>query len=100
VSEAISPAPRALWRRILPRRVSTWLMTAWTAICGLWLVVGVAGASGDEASADCVASAGRQLCDDAGDVGSAIGVGLIILLWFIVFAALALVALLTRKRSA
>lgn len=96
--DAPTPSRRG-WRSFLPRRVSTWLMTVWTAICGLWLMVGVIAASGDEASADCVNSAGRQLCDDAGDVGSAIGAGLIILLWFVVFAALALVALLTRKRA-
>ena len=99
MSEAISPAPRALWRRILPRRVSTWLMTIWTAVCGLWLVAGISAASGDDASGDCVRVIGRKACDDAGDTGSAIGVLLIIVLWAIVLTALGVVALVTRKRA-
>ena len=100
MSEAISPAPARPWRRILPRRVSTWLMTIWTTICGIWIIGAVAEASGNEASADCTRFNSAETCDAAGDLGTGIGVGLIILLWFIVFAALALVALLTRKRSA
>jgi hypothetical protein len=99
VSEAIGPAPRAPWRRILPRRVSTWLMTIWTTICAVWIIGAVAAASGDEASADCTRFNSAETCDAAGDLGAGIGVGLIILLWFVVFAALALVALLTRNRA-
>jgi hypothetical protein len=73
-------------------------MTIWTGIIALWIGFGIAGASGDEASADCVRSAGRDACDAAGDLGAGIGVGLLVVLWFVVFVALALVALLTRRR--
>lgn len=94
MSEATSPAPRAVWRRVLPSRVSTWLMTGWTAFVAVWIIGGVA----TRPSKDCVP--GDQLCQDASDAGTGIGVGLILVLWFIVFVVLALVALLTRKPQA
>jgi hypothetical protein len=74
-------------------------MTIWTGIMALWIGAGIAGASGDDATTDCVRAAGREACDAAGDVGAGIGVGILIVLWFVVFVALALVALLTRKRE-
>lgn len=80
-------------RRLIPRwRKMTWVLWIWTGIFTFWVVAGVS----DRASEDC--PPGDQLCIDASDAGTGIGVALIIILWFIGFIILALVWLMSRPK--
>lgn len=86
--------------RLVPRwRKMTWIVFAWNTLMALWIVGAIAGSTGDKAAADCIESAGEQLCNDAGDVGTGIGVILLIMLWFVVFMALAVAWFATRPRQ-
>lgn len=87
-------------RRFLPRwRKMTWVLFSWNTLMAAWIIAAIVGASGDKATADCIDSAGEQLCNDAGDVGTGIGVILLILLWFVVFMALAVAWFATRPKD-
>ncbi|MFG3410464.1 hypothetical protein [Streptomyces sp. NPDC048142] len=46
----------------------------------IWIIAGVSATSGDP-SCEGLTGDALELCRDAGDVGTAIGVGLIIVLW-------------------
>ncbi|MFG2782504.1 hypothetical protein ACGFY7_32270 [Streptomyces prunicolor] len=66
------PAPRRHHR--FPRwRPLTWLILAFNAVMLIWLVTGINSAS--NSGKDCGA---QQLCQDANDIGTAIGAGLIV----------------------
>lgn len=78
--------------RFLPRRVSSWLITIWTAIFAIWII----GAIAARPSKDC--APGDTLCQDASDAGTGIGVGIIFVLWFIGFIVLSLIWLMTRPK--
>ncbi|MFD8117114.1 hypothetical protein [Streptomyces microflavus] len=62
------------------RRVFLWFFLAVQALFIVWLITGVNSASGSE---DCGGLTGSALtdCESANDVGTVIGVGLIITLW-------------------
>ncbi|MEU3052296.1 hypothetical protein [Streptomyces griseus] len=62
------------------RRVFLWFFLAVQVLFVIWMITGVNSASGAE---DCGGLTGDalQLCRDGNDVGTAIGVGLIIALW-------------------
>jgi hypothetical protein len=70
----------------------TWVIWIVNALFLLWIIVGVS----DRTSKDC--PPGDELCINASDAGTSIGVALIIVLWFIVFVVLALVWLMTRPK--
>src|SRR5262245_64200173 len=74
------------WRKM------TWVIVMFSGLMLGWIIAaGVA-----RASKDC--PQGDELCINASDVGTAVGVGLIILFWFLGFVVLALVWLMTRPR--
>jgi uncharacterized membrane protein YtjA (UPF0391 family) len=75
------------WRKM------TWTFLVVNALFLVWIIAGVS----DRASKDCAPN--DDLCINASDAGTAIGVGLIIFLWFFVFIVLSLVWLMTRPRS-
>jgi hypothetical protein len=77
----------------MPRRFMSWVLIAWNAVVLIWVVAAIA----TRPSRDC--PPGDQLCRDASDVGTGIGVGLILVLWFIGFVALSLVWFMTRPRT-
>ncbi|WP_217924919.1 hypothetical protein [Miltoncostaea oceani] len=79
--------------RLIPRRVSSWLIVIWSALFAIWIIAGIS----SRPSTDC--PPGDQLCVDASDTGTAIGVGLIIVLWFIGFVVLSLIWLMTRSKG-
>jgi hypothetical protein len=77
----------------------TWVIWIVNALFVVWIIAGVA----DRPSKDCANDPdvlngviSQSACEDASDVGTSIGVVLIIVLWFFVFVALALVWLMTR----
>jgi hypothetical protein len=77
----------------------TWVLLAWTALIVVWVVS--AGASSGESVDDCVAEGvlTRQECQDATDVGTGIGVFLILVFGAIIFMVLALVWFMTRPKN-
>jgi len=77
------------WRKM------TWVLNVWNVIFLIWVIAGVA----SRASKNCPPGANHQLCVNASDAGTGIGVALIMVLWFIGFVVLALVWLMTRRRG-
>jgi len=73
-------------------RKMTWALWIWTVLFAVWIIVGIS----DRASKDC--PPGDQLCRDASDTGTGIGVALIIILWFMGFVVLSLIWFMTRPR--
>jgi hypothetical protein len=72
-----SARPVSRRHRRFPRwRPLTWLILAFNAVMLIWLIAGVSSAS--DSGKDCGA---QQVCQDANDVGTAIGAGLVIFLW-------------------
>lgn len=78
------------WRKM------TWLINVTNALFVIWLIGGIA----SRPSQDCVADQylSKQDCIAASDAGTAIGVGLILFLWFLVFVVEALVWSMTRPK--
>lgn len=74
----------------------TWVILVWTGIMAAWGIAGIARASRDDP--DC-GDLDEELCNSASDVGSAIGAGLIALIWFGGFVVLSLVWLMSRPRE-
>ncbi|MFE6406565.1 hypothetical protein ACFVOR_06490 [Streptomyces sp. NPDC057837] len=54
----------------------------------IWIITGVIAATDDDPSCEGLTGHALELCRDAGDVGTAIGVGLIIGLWAAVYIIL------------
>jgi hypothetical protein len=73
-------------------RKMTWVLWAWTAIFAVWIIAGIA----DRASKNCPPD--DQLCINASDAGTSIGVGLVFFLWFIGFVVLSLIWFMTRPQ--
>ncbi|MFJ8464180.1 hypothetical protein [Streptomyces swartbergensis] len=63
-----------------PRRIFLWVFLAVQALFLIWIIVGV-NEAGDDPSCEGLTGEALELCRDAGDVGTAIGVGLVIGLW-------------------
>ena len=75
------------WRKM------SWVLAIWTGIFLAWIIGGIA----SRPSQDC--PPGDQFCVNASDAGTGIGVGLIIVFWFIGFVVLSLVWFMTRPRD-
>jgi tRNA(Ile2) C34 agmatinyltransferase TiaS len=75
------------WRKM------TWVLNLWNLVFLIWIIAGIS----DRASKNC--APGDELCINASDAGTGIGVAVIILLWFLGFIVLALVWLMTRRRG-
>ncbi|MEV5607273.1 hypothetical protein [Streptomyces sp. NPDC052225] len=63
------------------RRVFMWIFLAIQVLFLVWVITGASAASGSPG--DC-GSLDAETCNDASDAGTAIGVGLVILLWAVV----------------
>jgi hypothetical protein len=72
-------------------RLTTWLILIWTALMGVWAIVGVG-------KADC-GSQKTELGQSACQAGAGIGVTVIFVIWLVGFVILALIALLTKPRD-
>lgn len=62
-----------------PHRIFLWAFLAVQAIFLIWIITGAS--SGDDSSCKGMTGDALRLCQDTGDVGTAIGVGLVIALW-------------------
>lgn len=87
-------------RRLIPRfRKMTWALLVWTALIVVWVIAAAAGSG--ESVDECVAEGilTRQECQDATDVGTGIGVFLILLFGAVVFVVLSLVWFMSRPKD-
>jgi hypothetical protein len=80
--------PRPHWRKM------TWVLIIFSALMLIWIIAGAS-------ATDCEDQVGQyQNAKEAGcEAGTAIGVGLLIFLWFIGFVVLGLIWLMTRPRG-
>ncbi|MGW0836665.1 hypothetical protein [Streptomyces prunicolor] len=91
-----SARPVSRRHRRFPRwRPLTWVILAFNAVMLVWLIAGVNSAS--NSGKDCGA---QQLCQDANDIGTAIGAGLVVFLWAAGAVILGVIWLVTNSRSA
>lgn len=81
---------RPHWRKM------TWALVAWNVLMLVWIIAGASSASGQPS--DC-GVLDAQTCNDASDAGAAIGVGLLVVLWFMGFMALSAVWFMTRRKD-
>jgi hypothetical protein len=85
--------------RIKQWRKMTWALIVWTALTGFFMIAGVNQASGVSAECKNDVTLGTKLCNDAQDAGTAIGVGLLLGLWFVGFIVLSLVWFMSRPKQ-
>lgn len=79
----------------------TWVLNIWNAVFLIWLVVGLSDRPSEDCANDPDVLSGvlsQSACENASDVGTGIGVVLILVLWFLGFIVLALAWLMTRPR--
>jgi len=74
----------------MPKRVMSWVLIGWSLLFLIWIIAAVA----TRPSPNCLR--GDTLCQNASDAGTAIGVGVVIMIWFIGFVVLSIIWLLTR----
>jgi hypothetical protein len=96
---AARPKPRKLW--FLPRwRKMTWTIVIFSALMLLWVIVGASSANNAQHCANESSQFLSQAdCTSARDAGTAIGVGLLIFLWFLGFVVLSLIWFMTRPKG-
>jgi hypothetical protein len=97
ITESVKPPEPRKQRK--PRRVALWTLIIWSALCGIWVI---AGANSAQDANDCAAERTPdlvKLCQDATDVGTGIGVALIIGLWtFVTFCIMAVTVIVRLSR--
>ena len=71
----------------------TWVLLAVNAVFVFWVIA----AAVDRPSKDCAPT--DQLCINASDAGTGIGVALVVFLWFMVFVSLSLIWFMTRPKN-
>ena len=82
--------------RFIPRwRKATWALAIFNVLMLIWVISGAATASGHATGCGTLDQA---TCDAARNVGTGIGVALLVVLWFIGFLVLSLVWLMSRPR--
>lgn len=80
-------------------RAMTLVLWCWTIAFAGWITGVIIDASNSPAPAECVQSAGQKLCDDAGDVGTGMGVAVILFVWFVGFLILSLIWFMVRLKD-
>lgn len=83
--------PVRKWRKM------TWTLIAANVLMAAWTIGAAAQGATDDV--ECGPGLTQAECDTVADVGSSIGVGLLVALWFVVFVVLALVWFMTRPRG-
>jgi hypothetical protein len=102
---ALTPVPAPAARNWLPRwRKMTWTIVIFSALMLLWAIVGAHDTTSQQSLSQCVAQNQGVLsahdCKSLNGAGAAIGVGLLVGLWFMGFIVLSLVWFMTRPRTA
>jgi hypothetical protein len=77
----------------MPRRKATWALLIFNVLMLIWLIAGIASASGHATNCGVLDQA---TCDAARNVGTGIGATVIILIWFMGFVVLGIIVLATR----
>ena len=79
----------------------TWALIAWCGLTVLWAVAGASTASntGHDCARQSNAYLSRHACEQAGNVGTGIGVAIILVFGFCGFIVLSLIWFMTRPRT-
>lgn len=80
-------------------RVFFWIFLAVQILFLIWVVAGAASSSGTPESCSGLTGDDLQLCEDAGDLGTTIGVGLVVAFWMATDFILALTYVIYRMAS-
>ncbi|MCX5559301.1 hypothetical protein [Streptomyces sp. NBC_00038] len=89
------PAPPPRKRR----RIFFWIFLAVQILFLIWVIAGAASGSGTPESCSGLTGDSLQLCKDASDIGTTIGVGLVIAFWVATDFILALTYVIYRMAS-
>jgi hypothetical protein len=81
------------------RRIFLWLFLAIQVLFLIWVITGAASGSGTPEGCRGLTGDDLELCEDASDVGTTIGVGLVIALWAAVDVILGFTYLIYRLAS-
>jgi len=81
---------RPHWRKM------SWLVLVFNALMLIWVIVGAASAHN---TVSCVHSIGEKLCTQATETGTAIGVGILIVLWALGDVILGVIWMVTRPKE-
>jgi hypothetical protein len=76
----------------------TWVLNIWNVLFLIWIVAAGASSEGSCDTPEERAGLSKEACEAASDVGTGIGITLILFLWFLGFIVLALVWLMTRPK--
>lgn len=80
---------------MLKWRKMTWVLLAWVVLMIVWIIAGV---SSNSDNCDDEAPDMRELCEAATDVGTGIGVGIIVVIGFMGFLILSIIWFMTRPK--
>ena len=82
------------WRKM------TWLINIVNVLFLIWIIGGASSSSGCANDPDVKSGViSKDLCESATNAGKGIGIGLIIVFWFIVFVVLSIVWFMTRPKE-
>lgn len=79
----------------LPRRKATWALLIFNVLMLIWVIAGIASASGHATNCGTL---DQTTCDAARNVGTGIGVSALLIFWFMGFVVLGIVVLATRPQ--
>lgn len=79
----------ARWRKM------TWAIWAWSLLCLVWLITGIAAVSSTKRHCNGLS---QSACQAATNVGAGIGVTFIVIVWLLVFLVLSLIWFMSRPR--
>ena len=87
-----------MFDRLKRVRKMTWTIWAWNVLMAAWIIGGVSSAATTPETNCGVLD--TNTCNGAADVGTAIGAGLLVFLWFMGFVVLSLAWFMTRPKNA
>ncbi len=80
-------------RGLLPHRKATWALLLFNIIMLIWVISGVASTSGNATNCGTLT---QDECNAAKNVGVGLGITALIIVWFLGFVVLGIIALLSR----
>lgn len=79
-------------------RKTTWAITIWTGLMGLWAISGLAAAG--EVASECAAETYTEACEAGTALGGMIGISFLVFIWLAVLIPLSILWFATRNRGA
>jgi hypothetical protein len=80
------------WRKM------TWVLNIWNVLFLIWIIAASASSEGSCDTPEERGGLSKEACEAASDVGTGLGITLILILWFLGFIVLALIWLMSRPK--